>query len=383
MIKRFAYLLAIILFVSANVLLITPTAAGSSDRGAAPIIRAAGVAIPNQYIVVLKQGADTQAALAAAGITPLYRYSAALNGFAAALNAGQLKALQHNPAVAYVEEDQRVTAYTTQFMDANGEPWGLDRIDQRNLPLSKTYTYTHNGTGIYAYIIDTGIQTSHPDFGGRAAVSYDALGGNGQDCNGHGTHIAGVVGGAKYGVAKRVNLRAVRVLDCNGSGSYAQVIAGVNWVTANHASPAVANMSLGGSFSSSLNTAVANMISAGVVTAVASGGSNANACNYSPASVTTAITVSATDKTDTRASFTNYGSCVDLYAPGVSIISAWLGGGAQTLSGSSMSAAFVTGVEALCAGAGTPNCSIGRATSGVVIGNPAGTPNRLLYMGGL
>src|SRR5207249_4226090 len=187
---------------------------------------------------------------------------------------------QHNPNVAYIEPDQVATIDTTQ----TGATWGLDRIDQRNLPLSGTYTYNHTASNVYAYIIDTGIQTSHSDFGGRAAVAYDALGGNGQDCNGHGTHVAGTVGGARYGVAKAVRLRAVRVLNCSGSGSYSQVISGVNWVASHHSSPAVANMSLGGSFSSSLNRAVSSMISSGVFTAVAAGNSNANACNYSPSS---------------------------------------------------------------------------------------------------
>jgi len=380
--KRFINLFALVLVLSIS-LLPTAPALGQPRQMIASVIAARGQAIRDNYIVVLKPNGRAQAVLSVAGITARYTYDAVFNGFAAQLNAGQLNALQHNPNVAYIEQDQLATAATTQFMDANGEPWGLDRIDQHNLPLSGTYTYINTAPNVYAYIIDTGIQTSHPEFGGRAAVAYDALGGNGQDCNGHGTHVAGVVGGKTYGVAKAVKLRAVRVLNCSGSGSYSQIIAGVNWVKANHASPAVANMSLGGSLSTALNSAVASMISSGVVTAVSGGSSNSNACNFSPASVGSAITVVASDKTDHRTSFSNFGACVDLYAPGVGIKSAWLNGGVQTLTGTSMATAFVTGVEALCAAAGTPNCSIGRATPGVIISNPAGTPNKLLYMGGL
>ena len=384
--KRFGGLFTIVLFVVAYLLLISPVAAGNSSAGAAPLLQANGKAIPNQYIVVLKNAVDARSVASAAGVTPQYVYGAALNGFAAQLNAGQLNVLQHNPNVAYVEQDQVATIDTTQ----TSATWGLDRIDQRNLPLSGTYTYNTTASNVYAYIIDTGIQTSHSDFGGRAAVSYDALGGNGQDCNGHGTHVAGTVGGTRYGVAKAVRLRAVRVLNCSGSGSYSQVIAGVNWVTSNHASPAVANMSLGGSFSSSLNSAVTNMINSGVFTAVAAGNSNANACNSSPSSVSSAYTTAASDRTDTKASFSNYGSCVDGYAPGVSITSDWLNGGTNTISGTSMASPHVCGVGALYkatfgnASASTISSWINsNATSGVIKSNPSGTPNRLLYKSSL
>ena len=379
--KRIATRFAMILLVLASLLLTTPLA-GATSRDMAPLMRVGGRVIPNQYIVVLKSGGGVSAAMANAGVKAQFVYDAALNGFAATLNAGQLNVLRHNPNVAYVEQDQVATIDTTQ----TGATWGIDRIDQRNLPLSGTYTYTHNGSGVYAYIIDTGIQTSHPQFGGRAAVSYDALGGNGQDCNGHGTHVAGTVGSATYGVAKGVNLRAVRVLDCNGSGSYAQVIAGVNWVASHHASLSVANMSLGGSFSSSLNSAVASMISSGVFTAVAAGNSNANACNYSPSSTASAYTTAASDRTDHKASFSNFGSCVDGYAPGVSITSTWIGSSTNTISGTSMASPHVAGVGALykstfgAASAATiSNWINSNATLNKIIGNPSGTPNRLLY----
>jgi subtilisin family serine protease len=380
--KRLHGLLAIVLLVLASLLLVTPVAAAASPLRVAMVARAQGKVIPDHYIVVLKAGANPRAVAAVAHANPNYVYDAALNGFAAQLNAGQLNALQHNPNVDYIEQDQEASIDTTQ----SSATWGLDRIDQRNLPLSTTYTYNKTASNVYAYIIDTGIQTSHPDFGGRAAVSYDALGGNGQDCNGHGTHVAGMVGGAKYGVAKAVRLRAVRVLNCSGSGTYSQVIAGVNWVKQNHASPAVANMSLGGGYSSAVNSAVTSMINSGVFTAVAAGNSNANACNFSPASASGALTVAASDRTDTRASFSNYGGCVEVYAPGVSITSDWKNGGVNTISGTSMASPHAAGVGALYkANFGNASAStivswiINNATANVVKSNPSGTPNKLLY----
>jgi subtilisin family serine protease len=241
---------------------------------------------------------------------------------------------------------------------------------------------------VRAYIIDTGLQANHPDFGGRAANVYDAFGGNGADCNGHGTRVGGTVGGSTYGVAKGVALRGVRVLDCAGSGSFSGIIAGVDWVRKNRFSPAVANMSLGGGYSSSVNTAVSNLANSGVFVAVAAGNSNANACYYSPASAGAAYTVAASDKTDTRASFSNYGSCVDGYAPGVGIKSAWLSSGTNAISGTSMASPHVAGVAALykatCGDAASSTIASWintNATTGVIKSNPTGTPNRLLYKG--
>jgi subtilisin family serine protease len=309
-------------------------------------------------------------------------YTAALNGFAAKLSTGQLAALQHNPAVAVIEQDAKVHLDTTQ----SGATWGLDRIDQRNLPLNGTYTYNSTGAGATAYVIDTGIYVSHPDFGGRAAVAYDAIGGNGIDCNGHGTHVAGTIGGAKYGVAKSVALRAVRVLDCSGSGSNSGVIAGMNWVASHHVTKSVANMSLGGGYSSTVNSAATNLVNSGVFLAVASGNSSADACNYSPASASGTVTVNASDSGDNRASFSNYGACTDIYAPGVNITSDWLNGGTNTISGTSMATPHVTGVGALykatfgdAASSTVASWIINNATTGVIKGNPSGTPNRLLY----
>ncbi len=350
-----------------------------------------GEVIPNSYIVVFKDGplASLNAGLKVAnliGKPPTFVYDGVLNGYAATLTPEVLAKVRLDPDVAYIEQDQVVTLETTQ----SGATWGIDRIDQRNLPLSGSYTYTSTGSGVTVYIIDTGIQTSHSQFGGRAAVSYDAFGGNGQDCNGHGTHVAGTVGSATYGVAKGVTLRAVRVLNCSGSGTTSGVIAGMNWVANNHVARAVANMSLGGGYSSASNTAANNLANRGVFLAVAAGNSNANACNSSPSSAANATSVAASSSTDARASFSNYGSCTHLYAPGVSIRSTWLNGGTRTISGTSMASPHVAGVAALYkATYGDASYStirswlINNATTGVITGNPSGTPNRLLYKAGL
>jgi subtilisin family serine protease len=349
---------------------------------AAPLMSASANGIDGSYIVVLNEGADPRSVAAVAGVDPHYVYTSAVNGFAAELNQGQLTALQHNPNVSYIEQDQVVEATTTQ----SGATWGIDRIDQRNLPLNGTYTYNNTASTVYAYVIDTGIQTSHAQFGGRAAVAYDALGGNGQDCNGHGTHVAGTIGSSTYGIAKSVKLRAVRVLNCSGSGSTSGIIAALDWVRLNRTNPAVANMSLGGGFSSTLNTAANNLANSGVFLAVAAGNENQNACNVSPASAASATTVAASTSTDAKASYSNYGSCVDLYAPGSSITSTWLNGGTNTISGTSMASPHVAGVAALYKGVNgnVATSTIDswiktNATANVISGNPSGTPNRLLY----
>jgi subtilisin family serine protease len=298
--------------------------------------------IEGQYIVVFKDGADPRAEAARAGVSPMHSYTI-IPGFAAKLNDAQLNGLLHNPNVAYIEQDAEVTADTTQ----SGATWGIDRIDQRALPLSGTYNYTSTASTVYAYIIDTGIYATHTQFGGRASNVYDATGGNGTDCNGHGTHVAGTVGAATYGVAKSVKLRGVRVLNCQGSGTNSGVIAGMDWVRVNRINPAVANMSLGGGYSSTVNTAANNLANSGVFLAVAAGNSSADACNYSPASAASATTVGSTASNDTRSSFSNFGSCVDIYGPGSSITSTWLNGGTNTISGTSMASPHVCGVGAL------------------------------------
>ena len=352
---------------------------------------AAVEAVPGQYIVVLQDNVADPSTVArdlvhAAGGSLLHVYTSAIKGFAARLSAPAAAALEGNPLVAHVEADQVMRADVTQAMDANGDPWGLDRIDQGALPLSRTYSYTSTGAGVHAYIIDTGIWTLHPEFGGRADDVYDALGITGQDCNGHGTHVAGTVGAATYGVAKGVSLHGVRVLSCAGIGLNSDVIAGVDWVTANHASPAVANMSLGGSKSSALDQAVTNLWNSGVFLAVAAGNDNADACGSSPAGATGVFTVAASEKTDAKASYSNWGTCVEAYGPGSSIKSTYLLGTTMTLSGTSMATPHVTGVAALykatfgdAASATVSNWIINNATTSVITGNPSGTPNRLLF----
>jgi subtilisin family serine protease len=334
----------------AAVLLVAPAQAPAAGKGDAAEL--------TSFIVVLDEGVEDVAGVAAeqaarkgsGGVG--YVYEHALKGFSIELTPSAAEQLAQDSRVVSIEPDGVVTTAATQ----TGATWGIDRIDQRSRPLSGTFTYTRTGAGVKAYIIDTGIRFTHSQFGGRATSGFDAVdGGAADDCNGHGTHVAGTVGGSTYGVAKGVSLVAVRVLNCSGSGSTSGVIAGIDWVTGNHGQgqPAVANMSLGGGASAALDAAVNRSISDGVSYAVAAGngdflGNQANACNYSPARVAAAMTIGATDSSDRKASWSNYGSCVDWFAPGVSITSAWYNSNTatRTISGTSMATPHTAGVAA-------------------------------------
>ena len=386
---------ALLIFVGlcAAVFISSPTA---SSQGRKDKLRKNANKIENNYIVVLdenwvgERGKFSIAPYIAAEMSAMHKgqlkhvFQHALNGFSVEMTPEEAEALSNDYRVAYVEEDGIVTADATQ----SNPPWGLDRIDQRNLPLNATYTFNWTGSGVRAYVIDTGIRTTHTQFGGRASNVFDAFGGNGADCNGHGTHVSGTIGGSTYGVAKSALLRGVRVLDCNGSGSTSGVIAGVDWVTNNHINPAVANMSLGGGASSALDTAVNNLANSGVPIAVAAGNSNTDACTQSPARAANAITVGATTTSDARSSFSNFGVCLDIFAPGSGILSSWFSSdtATATLSGTSMASPHVAGVAALykqfspgASASTTRNAIVNGSTTNHVTNAGSGSPNRLLY----
>jgi subtilisin family serine protease len=384
------------LAVAAVTALATATATPAAAEGA---IRHVGgpTAIADSYIVVFKDAgmsgpgveALTADKAAKADATVEHSYTAALRGFAGTMSEGAAKGLAADPDVAYVEQNHTVSLAATQ---APVPSWGLDRIDQRDLPLNNSYTYPNTAANVTAYVIDTGIRITHQDFGGRAVWGTNTTGdGKNTDCNGHGTHVAGTVGGTVHGVAKGVRLAAVKVLDCSGAGSSAGVTAGIDWVTGNHTSgPAVANVSLGlrGS-DTAIENAVRNSIADGVVYAIASGNSNANACDFSPARVAEAITVNASTITDVRASFSNFGTCTDIFAPGQDITSTWYTSdtATNTISGTSMATPHVAGDAALILG-GSPSLTPAQVTSQMfaksilnkITDSGSGSPNRLLLV---
>ncbi|MET9863580.1 S8 family peptidase [Streptomyces smyrnaeus] len=371
----------------------TPDAEQNTIRNAS-----APGALPDRYIVTLDGGtsaslaARSQVRTTAERLTDSYGgtvrqvYSAALRGFSVRATETQAKKLAAAPGVKYVEADGTMRVSGTQ---PNPPSWGIDRVDGS---LNRSYSYPNEGSGVTAYIVDTGVDMTHPDFTGRARSGYDFIDNdnNASDCQGHGTHVAGTVGSRSYGVAKNVDLVAVRVLNCQGSGQWSQVIGGIDWVARNADGPSVANMSLGGGASSSVDQAVQGAIDSGVTFAVAAGNDSRNACNTSPARVPAAITLGSTDRGDGRSYFSNYGRCLDLFAPGGSITSTRNGGGSTTMSGTSMATPHAAGAAALYLSAhrgASPgqvrDALVNNAQSGVV-GNPgSGSPNRLLNVSNL
>ena len=378
-----------------------PDQTGPVTPDAAPPAAARQADGPGKYIVVLREGADPRSVAAVLGIRPKTVYTAAINGFAGELTAGQVTALRHNPAVAYVEPDAEARLQTTQLFPV----WGIDRIDEPSLPRSNTFTYTSSGAGVVIYVLDTGVRKTHKQFGGRADYIANGLGGNfvgdaypdAADCHGHGTHVAATAAGMGYGVAKRALIRAGRVVNCVGGGNVSMVLSAIDWIIQSNTDPAVVNMSLGYGDIQSLRDATARLYYAGYVPVAAAGngdyaGNPLNACNESPAGQTLALTVAASDSTDTEASWSNYGTCVDLFAPGVAVKSAEIAHDSAfgNRSGTSMAAPHAAGVAAQYL-ATYPGSSPGTvingiktlATSGVItrkfISIVNGTPNKLLF----
>jgi Subtilase family/Proprotein convertase P-domain/Peptidase inhibitor I9 len=376
----------------------TAASTAASGSGSAASIRGAGTAaaIDGSYIVVFRGGGaarpqSTQAT--ASRLSARYGgritqvYTATIQGYAADMSERAALQVTTDPQVAFVQQNQRVHALDVQ---PNPPSWGLDRIDQRSLPFDQSYTFSTTAPGVNAYIIDTGIRPTHQDFGGRVRQGRDTVDGDDDstDCQGHGTHVAGTVGGRAHGVAKGVTLWAVRVLNCNGSGTSAGVIAGVDWVTRNAVKPAVANMSLGGGADDALDESVRRSIASGITYGIAAGNSNSSACNFSPARTAEAITVGSVYIDDSKSGSSNHGPCLDIFAPGVGITSAWLTSdtATMTLSGTSMATPHVVGTAALYL-AKNPDATPQQVRDGLVntatpdkVTNPgAGSPNRLLF----
>ncbi|MFI7066668.1 S8 family peptidase [Kribbella sp. NPDC050124] len=348
----------------------------------------AGVtAVKDTYIVELKKGVRLKSGL---GIAPQRQFSTAVNGFSAKLSAAQVAALQKNPDVVAISQD----VYVQNVLDAtqtNPPSWGIDRIDQRNLPLSKSFTYNRTGSGVHAYIIDSGVDPSHPNFGGRATFDFNGIDSNNTDCNGHGTHVAGTIGSASYGVAKSVRLHGVKWLNCSGGGTASSAIAAVDWVTRNAVKPAVANASWNFSANTTLENSLRAMINSGVFLAASAGNTGGNSCDRLPRKIETALVTAASTSTDARASYSSTGACVDIYAPGSAIVSTLPGNTTGSYNGTSMATPHVAGVAALYL-QGSPSASPAtvksyiesNATPNVISGgSTGGTVNRLLYSNGL
>ncbi|NBE82917.1 S8 family peptidase [Micromonospora rubida] len=376
----------------------SPAAAAGPASGAIGEILGAGsaTAVPGSYIVTLKESAVGDRTTVSGvvgglagryGVNPDQVWGDALNGFSVRTSEAVARRLAADRAVAHVEQDRLTTLATTQ----QNAPWNLDRIDAP-LGLSGTYSYASQGTGVRAYIVDSGINIAHQNFGGQAIYGYDAVDGMlpADDCSGHGTHAAGTVGGTTYGVAKDVVLVAVKVFDCVLPSTLSILISGINWMVVDHQAgqPAVANIGIQSTLNNALNTAVANAVADGITVTVPAGNSNANACNFSPGSVPTVLTVAATQSNDSRASFSNYGPCVDIFAPGVGIMSTWINSttAVQSLSGTSHAAPHVAGAAARVL-SNYPTWTPAQVTSFLFgVANPAvlnpgaGSPNWLLYL---
>ncbi|PWK70200.1 subtilisin family serine protease [Streptomyces sp. CG 926] len=385
---------------AAALLAMTPVVAGAASADTpeptpAPLHTSVD-AIPGSYIVTLDQQVAPEAFAKRLGLKAKFTYTKTINGFAASLTAEQLRSVRGAHGVKSVTEDATVTAPPTPAKGVGtkspANSWGLDRIDQRFLPLNNDFSANRSGQGVTAFIVDSGIDFTHPEFGGRVLRGFDAIGDgrNGADCNGHGTHVAGTVGGTTFGVARKVTLVSVRVLGCDNRGAWSGIIAGFDWVANNARQPAVLNASLGGGRLAAVNDAVTAVSDRGVLPIVAAGNDNRDACQVSPASAARVVTVGATDRFDQETDFSNWGECLDLYAPGKDIISARLGGGSVALDGTSMAAPHVTGVAALYKSehpnalpAEIYNFLAGKSTKDIVQNLSDNSPNRLLFTDGL
>lgn len=389
--KKIWILMAVFAFGAAAAFLSPPTIQGHKSK-----IRKAAQAIPNRYVVILdpsalqarRETSSTKAGKLAArhGGAVDKVFNSALQGFSAEMTPEAAEAMSTDPGVLFIEEDSYISVNNVQ----ENAPWGLDRVDQRSVPLNNAYSYARTGSGVHVYVIDTGIRSTHVEFGGRATKDFDSIGDgqNGNDCHGHGTHVAATIAGTNYGIAKSASVHGVRVLACNGLGTVSSAVEGIDWVTANHISPAVVNMSMGSGASLLMDYAVQGSIDSGVTYVVAAGNSSSDACQVSPARVPAAVTVGASDQNDVKAGFSNFGSCVDLFAPGVGIVSAWnwYDDAIFYASGTSMAAPHVAGAAALFLEE-NPNATpaqaaaglMGHATTGMMGPMTDGSPNMMLF----